>query len=333
MRQQLALVATTALAPSLWGSTYVVTTELLPPGRPVTAATLRALPVGLLLLLVIRSLPEREWLWRVGVLGLLNCGFFFPLLFLAAYRLPGGVSATVGAIGPLVVAALSAGLLERRPPGLAYVAGATGVAGVALLVLRGDAAVDLVGVGAAGLAALSLSLGTVLAKRWGSPDSPVAFATWQLVAGGVFLVPLALVLEGVPARPDLGGSLGYLHLGLLGTGLAYVLWFRGLARMSATSMSFLVLVSPVSATLLGLVVLGQSLTWLQALGALLVLGSAIAGQATRTPRVPRLHGLPALPARRRLRRGAHGHSGEPASVLLPTRRHSRARSSCCSATS
>lgn len=298
--RQLALVATTALAPSLWGSTYAVTTELLPPDRPVTAAAIRALPIGLLFVLATRTLPERRWLWRVGALGLLNFGLFLPLLFFAAYRLPGGVAATVGAVAPLVVAVLSASLLGRRSPGLVYLAGATGVAGVALLVLRGDATVDLVGAGAAALAALSLSLGIVLTKRWESPVAPVTFAGWQLVAGGLFLVPLALVLEGVPARPGLGGSLGFVHLGLLGTGLAYVLWFRGISRMTATSVSFLGLLSPISATLLGFVVLGQSLTWLQALGALLVLGSAVAGQTTWAPRFRRLPRRSAVATRRRL---------------------------------
>lgn len=73
------LIAITALTPVLWGSTYVVTTELLPPDRPLTAAVIRALPIGILLLALTRSLPNRASLTRVAVLGLLNIGFFFPL--------------------------------------------------------------------------------------------------------------------------------------------------------------------------------------------------------------------------------------------------------------
>ena len=69
---------TTAVGPVIWGSTYIVTTELLPPDRPFTAALLRTLPAGLLL-----------------VLAALNIGVFQALLFVAAYRLPGGVAAVV----------------------------------------------------------------------------------------------------------------------------------------------------------------------------------------------------------------------------------------------
>lgn len=81
--------ALTALAPAVWGSTYLITTEFLPPDRPLLASTLRALPAGLLLLLMTRTLPRGIWWWRAVVLGVLNIGAFFYLLFLAAYHLPG----------------------------------------------------------------------------------------------------------------------------------------------------------------------------------------------------------------------------------------------------
>ena len=51
----------TALAPMIWGSTYLVTTLWLPPDRPLTVALIRALPAGLLLLAVVRRLPFRAW--------------------------------------------------------------------------------------------------------------------------------------------------------------------------------------------------------------------------------------------------------------------------------
>ena len=49
-----------AVAPMVWGTTYVVTTELLPPGHPMTASVLRALPAGLLLIALTRTWP-RQW--------------------------------------------------------------------------------------------------------------------------------------------------------------------------------------------------------------------------------------------------------------------------------
>jgi probable blue pigment (indigoidine) exporter len=57
-RPHLRITALTALVPAVWGTTYIVATELLPPGRPLLAGTLRALPVGLLALAAARSLPH-----------------------------------------------------------------------------------------------------------------------------------------------------------------------------------------------------------------------------------------------------------------------------------
>ncbi|OEV13552.1 ABC transporter permease, partial [Streptomyces nanshensis] len=94
--QRAATVALTALAPASWGTTYVVTTELLPPGHPLFAGLLRALPAGLLALALTRVLPRGHWWWKAVVLGTLNIGAL-PLLFVAAERLPGGVAATLGA--------------------------------------------------------------------------------------------------------------------------------------------------------------------------------------------------------------------------------------------
>ena len=79
------------------------------------AATMRALPAGLILLAFVRRLPKGSWWWKTAVLGTLNFGAFFPLLFFAAYRLPGGVASTLGSVQPLLVAGFSILILRRRP--------------------------------------------------------------------------------------------------------------------------------------------------------------------------------------------------------------------------
>ena len=134
------IVLTTALAPAIWGTTYLTTTQLLPAGRPLLAAVIRALPAGLVLVAVTRRLPDGIWWWRAIVLGALNIGAFFALLFVAAYRLPGGVAAIIIALQPLLVAGLSSRFLGERASLRLVVAAGAGVAGVGLLVLRAGAA-------------------------------------------------------------------------------------------------------------------------------------------------------------------------------------------------
>ncbi|WP_311931768.1 EamA family transporter [Microbispora sp. H11081] len=280
-------LALTAFTPLVWGSTYAVTTEFLPPDRPLFTALTRALPAGLVLLAVTRVLPRGVWIWRAAVLGALNIGVFFPLLFLAAYRLPGGVAAVLGAAGPLIALALAALLLAERPTLHKVFAGLVGLLGVSLVVLRAEAQLDMVGVLAGLLGTASMSAGTVLTKRWGRPEGVGALALtgWQLAAGGLLLVPVALLIEGAP--PALSGEnlLGYAYLGLFGTAIAYWIWFRGIGRLPATSVAFLALLSPVSAAVIGWVALGQALSPIQLLGMVLALGGTLLGQ-TSSPTTP-----------------------------------------------
>ncbi|WP_326955649.1 EamA family transporter [Amycolatopsis sp. NBC_01286] len=273
------LLVVTALAPVIWGSTYLVTTELLPPGRPLLAAVVRALPAGLLLVALTRQLPRGSWWWRSLVLGTLNIGAFFALLFVAAYRLPGGVAATLGALQPLLVAGLSTGLLGERPTRRTLLAGVAGVAGVSLLVLRSDARLDALGVAAAVGGAVVMATGVVLSKRWTSPAPLLATTGWQLVAGGLVLVPLALAVEGPPPSTlSAANYAGYGYLTLIGAALAYTLWFRGIRALSPTHVTFLGLLSPVVATLLDWLVLGQRLGGWQLLGGAVVLAAVVTAQ-------------------------------------------------------
>ena len=282
------LILATALAPALWGTTYLTTTMFLPEGRPLLAATLRALPAGLLLLAVCRELPSGAWWWKSWILGVLNIGAFFALLFIAAYRLPGGVAAIVGGIQPLIVALLASRLLHERLTTRVVVAGFTGTLGVGLITLQAQARLDAVGVLAALGGTLSMATGIVLSKKWGQPAPPLTTTAWQLITGGLSLLVVMVLFEGLPLEALTPSNIGgYAYLSLVGTAFAYVMWFRGISRLPAGSTAFLGLLSPVVAMLLGWAVAGENFTPLQMLGILLVLGSiafAIIGKKVK-PRV------------------------------------------------
>jgi probable blue pigment (indigoidine) exporter len=281
---------TTAVGPVIWGSTYIVTTELLPPDRPFTAALLRTLPAGLLLVLWCRRWPAwGDWTgwWRLLVLAALNIGVFQALLFVAAYRLPGGVAAVVGAIGPLVVMGLAWALDHRRPPAVALAAGALGVLGMAALLLSPGARWDMVGVAAALVGTLCMAAGTFWSRRWRSDLPVLAFTGWQLLAGGIMLAPVAWAVD--PPLPVLTAThvAGYLYLSLVGALLSYALWFRGVARLPSVAVSSLLLLSPVTAVVLGWALLGQAMRGLSLVGMLVVLASVLAVQwAMSRPTTP-----------------------------------------------
>ncbi len=274
----------TGLAPAIWGSTYLVTTEALPQGYPVTLAVLRALPAGLLLIAVTRCLPPRAWLGRVFALGALNFAVFWVCLFIAAYRLPGGVAATLGSLQAIMVIVMARGWLGTPVKAGAVMAALSGVVGVALLVLGPEARLDPVGIAAGIGGAASMAAGTVLSRKWQPPVPALSFTAWQLTAGGLILLPLALLME--PPLPQLSALniAGLVWLGLIGAAATYAIWFRGVARIEPGTVSMLGMMSPVTAVTLGWIWLGQALDPLQLLGAAIVLVSVWAGQRANRPR-------------------------------------------------
>ncbi|MFI2777846.1 EamA family transporter [Streptomyces sp. ALB3] len=277
--------AITALAPLVWGSTYLVTTEFLPPGRPLLAATVRALPAGLILLAIGRTLPRGHWWWRAAVLGTLNIGAFLYLLFVAAYHLPGGVAALVMAVQPAIVLVLSALLLKERITATHAAACVLGTAGVGLLALTPRAGLDAVGVCAGLLGAVSMASGIVLTKRWGRPPGVglLTVTGWQLSFGGILLLPVTLIGEGLPHSVDGRNVAGFAYLGFVGALLAYAVWFRGVERLPALTVSVLGFASPLTAMALGYLVLGETLSPVQLAGAVTVVVAVVLARP-RTPK-------------------------------------------------
>lgn len=294
-------LALAALAPVAWGSGYYVTETFLPPDRPLFGAMVRALPFGLLLLTFRPRLPHGIWWWRSLVLGTLNVGAFFVLIFVAAYRLPGGLAATLTATAPVMMMLLAWGLVREKPAAASLIGAGVGFAGVGLLVLRGGAGVDPIGVAASFGAVAMSSLGYILVKRWRPPVELSTFTAWQLVAGGLVLLPIALLVEGPPPSIDARAVGGFLYLGLVATVLANLLWFRGLRELPAAAVSLVGLLNPVAGTLIGVALAGEAFGLTQGVGMLMVLGGILLGQPAVIARFRRTPEAPVEPRRELVR--------------------------------
>ena len=274
----------TALAPAIWGSSYLTTTQFLAQVDPVTISLLRALPAGLLLLLYVRVLPKGRWIPKMLILGALNFSIFWSLLFFAAHRLPGGVAAVLGAAQPFIVIFAARGLLGTKIKPLSLVATCTGILGIGLLILTPAAKLDAIGVIAGLLGAASMALGIVLSRKWQPPVDTLTFTAWQLTAGGLLLIPVALFAK-VDLTALTGTNLvGLAYLSLIGAALTYLLWFQGISKLHPFAVSMLGFLSPLTATALGWIVLGEALGPLQIAGLAIALASVFLGQYAVRPK-------------------------------------------------
>jgi len=282
----------TALAPAIWGSSYIVTTQFLPNLDPLSISLLRALPAGLLLLLIVRQLPSGIWVPRMLVLGALNFAIFWSLLFFAAYRLPGGVAAVMGALQPFIVIFAARGLLGTAIKPLSLLAIGAGVLGVTLLILTPEAGLDSLGLFAGLMGSASMALGTVLSRKWQPPVPALTFTAWQLTAGGLLLLPFAPFASTDWTTLTLNNLIGLGYLGVIGAALTYVIWLRGIARLQPAAVSVLGLFSPISAAVLGWYFVSETLNLTQGIGMFVVLASVIAGQyALSRPQRPAVNDI------------------------------------------
>lgn len=188
------------LAPLLWGSTYAVVSLYLTDYSPYWVAVWRALPAGVLLLLLHPRRPPLVWS-RQFLLAFCNITAFFALLFVAAFRLPGAVAGTLGATLPLILMGLAWLQDGVRPTIKWLLLGVMGLVGV-LLLLNPSANLDPVGVACALLATLLIGQSSRWMQRW-PVDDLLALTAWQLLLGGLMLIPLAWWLAGPMPVPQL----------------------------------------------------------------------------------------------------------------------------------
>jgi probable blue pigment (indigoidine) exporter len=125
---------------------------------------------------------------------------------------------------------------------------------------------------------ICMACGVVLTKKWGRPVPLLAFTSWQLLAGGLMLIPITVVVEGLPSEVTGRNVAGYAWLTIVGTALAYSIWFRGIGKLPVAATSVLGLLTPVVAAIIGWVVLDQSLSPAQLLGIAAILASVVITQ-------------------------------------------------------
>jgi DME family drug/metabolite transporter len=250
--------------------------------EPVVVGAARV-AVGGALLAALAWRRGGEWPRLPVLLGALGVAGY-QLTFFAAVDATGVAVGTVVALGSGPV---FAGLLARERLSARWVA-ATGLAvlGVAVLVAVGASAeIDPGGVALALGAGLSYATYTVAAKALLAQHPPEAVMARLFGIGALLLAPV-LAFKGLGEVGSPGGIALAVYLGAVPTALAYVLFARGLRHLPAGEVATLTLAEPVTATALGVVVLGERPGAVAILGVLLVLAGLAVLAAPRRQRVP-----------------------------------------------
>ncbi len=270
-------VARLVLLAALWGGSFAFMRYLAPVlGAPITADG-RLLIGGLSLLLWISftggKTEPRRW-WRLyTTIGMVNSALPFLLFAWASHYLPAGYTAILNGTTPMFGLLFAAAMLGERITPRAVAGMVVAFAGVAVIVnpARGELSPTLLlAIGACLLAAAGYAFGGVYIRQQQDGPSPSAQAAMSQVFSGLILLPLAL------ANPPQGEVTGLVllclaGLGVLSSGIAYMLYFRLLADVGATRALTVTFLNPVFAVLWAALFLGESLTLTMVAGGALVL--------------------------------------------------------------
>jgi drug/metabolite transporter (DMT)-like permease len=266
----------------LWGGSFFFVGVAVRELPPATIVLVRVVLGALMLLPLVRvfggALPKRpaEWLPFAGM-GLLNNVIPFSLIATGQSYINSGMASVLNATTPLFTVLVLAGFREERLNARRVAGVLIGIAGVVILRQPGPASSDqAIGILLCLGGALSYGFSGLWGRRKLAGVPPITSAAGQLISSAVMMAVIASVVDrpwNLP-MPSLGTWLSLIGLAALSTALAYIVFFRILARSGASNVMLVTLLIPVTAILLGWLVLGEPLAAREIAGAL-VIGSAL----------------------------------------------------------
>jgi drug/metabolite transporter (DMT)-like permease len=268
-RRRWLLPAAFVLLGLIWGSSFawikVAVDEISPASLVAWRMSLGAL--GMLGLLAVLRAPmprgAREWLPLVG-LGAINAALPIFLISWGEQYIDSGTAAVLNSLVPIFSLVIAGIGLRTEPVTLLRVIGLVlGFAGASLLAsreldLRADAS-GLIGAGAVVLAAISYAAGASYARHSIQRMHRYVVAAGTLVFAAIYMLALAVVTDGLVLPSQTDTILAVVWLGILGSFVAYVLYFLLIERVGATQSAMVTYLFPVVGVALGVVLLGERL--------------------------------------------------------------------------
>ncbi|MCS6964282.1 EamA family transporter [Thermoflexus sp.] len=273
---------------AIWGGSYLFFALGVKTIPPLTFVAGRLL-IGTAMLWGFRNRPQRgpagdPPLGAFLVMGLFNAALPHTLIAWSEQTIPSGLAGVLIATMPLWTAGMTRWMLREEQPSRRQLGGLlVGFLGIVVLLfpdLRRAAHAHLLGEAAVLIAAISYAGATVYARKALRGVPPIEAAIGQLLSGGLMVLPLSLILDRPwtlsPAPVSIAALLA---LAVLGTAIAYVMYFQLLQRVGVVGISLVTYLNPIFAVIWGALWLGEPLSgWVLGGMALILAGVFLAGR-------------------------------------------------------
>ena len=278
-----------AILALIWGASFLfiaVAGKALPPvGVTFFRMAFGAIALFVLLKLAKQRIPKTwdAW-WKTFVAGLVMSAFPFTLFAYAELHIASGLAGMVNAATPVMtVLAIMIAFRDQKPTRVQVIGLGVGIVGTLVLlgVWRGFGENDPLAIGALILATMFYGFGSPYIRKvvspLGLPNQVAVFM--QLTSASIATLPIYLfsgpLLTGTPDWASIGSIV---TLGVVGTGIAYVFYYRIIDAAGSTVASSVTIVQPVVAVILGMLILHESLNWYEAVGGLVIVFGAMITQ-------------------------------------------------------
>lgn len=266
---------------AIWGCSFIFNAVLIREIGPLWVSALRvgigALGCWAFLIALRKPFPRDLSLWiKLGALGMLSYALPFALYPMSQAYLASGVAAIVNALTPIMTVIVShfwiGGEKATRSKSLGVLAGFSGAAILASPALLAGGNSQLWAIGACLLATLCYALALNITRSFRHIE-PTAMAAVALTGASVAVVPAAFVFEGVPVMTLPETWLAAIAIGLVSTAFTFQIMYRILPRVGATNFAATTFIAPISAIILGVSLLGETILPTHLLGmAIIFLG-------------------------------------------------------------
>jgi drug/metabolite transporter (DMT)-like permease len=263
---------------AIWGCSFIFNAVLIREIGPLWVTSFRvgigALGCWAVMVALRKPIPRDPVLWlKLGALGILAYAIPFALFPLAQANLASGVAAIINALTPIMTVIVShfwiGGEKATRIKSAGVVTGFIGAAILASPALTSGGESQLWAVGACLLATLCYAFSLNITRSFKSIE-PTALAAIALTGAAIVSIPIAFLAEGTPVMVRTETWLAALAIGLVSTAFTFQIMYRILPRVGATNFATTTFIAPISAIILGVTVLRETVLPIQILGMLVI---------------------------------------------------------------
>ncbi|WP_108398915.1 DMT family transporter [Devosia submarina] len=263
---------------AIWGCSFIFNAVLIREIGPLWVTSFRvaigAAGCWAVMLALRKPVPNNPVLWmKLGLLGILAYAIPFALFPLAQSHLASGVAAIINALTPIMTVIVSHFWVGGEKASRIKTAGvAVGFVGATILAspaLLSEGESQLWAVSACLLATICYALSLNITRSFKSIE-PTALASIALTGAALVSIPVAFAAEGIPVIAKGETWLAAVAIGLVSTAFTFQIMYRVLPRVGATNFATTTFVAPISAIVLGVTLLGETVLPIQVVGMLVI---------------------------------------------------------------